>query len=61
MGEYQNYIQDTSFLKAVLFVLLPLITYLLFEIGSILFEDNDDDDNDGDTGLGIPALQGGTA
>ena len=46
MGEIQTYAQNSGELN-FLFVLIIVGTYLLYEIGRAILDNNDDDDMDG--------------
>ena len=55
MGEIQTYASNSANFN-FLFVLIIVGTYLLYEVGRAIFENNDDDDMDG--GMMIGAANG---
>ena len=58
MGEIQNYASNSGDLTS-LFFLIIVGTYILFEIGKAILENDDDDDMDG--GMMIRAAEGAQA
>ena len=58
MGEIQTYASNSTDFN-FLFVLIILGTYLLYEIGKALLDNNDDDDMDG--GMMMRAADGAQA
>ena len=58
MGEIQTYVSNSGNIN-FLFVLIIVGTYLLYEVGRAIFENNDDDDMDG--GMMIRAANGAEA
>ena len=58
MGEIQTYTSNSGDFN-LLFVLVILGTYLLYEIGKAILDNNDDDDMDG--GMMIRAADGAQA
>ena len=58
MGEIQTYASNSANFN-FLFVLIIVGTYLLYEVGRAIFENNDDDDMDG--GMMIRAANGAEA
>tara|TARA_Y100001968_G_scaffold30570_1_gene23598 strand:- start:1433 stop:1609 length:177 start_codon:yes stop_codon:yes gene_type:complete len=58
MGEFQTYTSNSGDFNFLL-VLIFLGTYLLYEIGKAIFDNNDDDDMDG--GMMIRAADGAQA
>ena len=55
MGEIQTYAQNSGNFNFI-FVLIIVQTYLLYEVGKAILDNNDDDDMDG--GMMIPATEG---
>ena len=58
MGEIQTYVSNSGNIN-FLFVLIIVGTYLLYEVGRAILENNDDDDMDG--GMMIRAANGAEA
>tara|TARA_Y100001968_G_C18711398_1_gene415856 strand:+ start:251 stop:427 length:177 start_codon:yes stop_codon:yes gene_type:complete len=58
MEEIQIYTSNSGGFN-FLFFLIILVTYLLYEIGKTISDNNDDDDMDG--GIMMPALEGAQA
>ena len=58
MGEIQTYASNSANFN-FLFVLIIVGTYLLYEVGRAIFENNDDDDMDG--GMMIREAKGAEA
>ena len=55
MGEIQTYAQNSGNFNLIL-VLIIVQTYLLYEVGKAILDNNDDDDMDG--GMMIRAAEG---
>tara|TARA_Y100001968_G_scaffold140648_1_gene128666 strand:- start:427 stop:603 length:177 start_codon:yes stop_codon:yes gene_type:complete len=58
MGEIQTYTSSSGDLN-LLFILVILGTFLLYEVGKAIFDNNDDDDMDG--GMMMRAADGAQA
>ena len=58
MGEIQTYAQNSGNFNFI-FVLIIVQTYLLYEVGKAILDNNDDDDMDG--GMMMRAAEGAQA
>ena len=58
MGEIQTYAQNSGNFNLI-FVLIIVQTYLLYEVGKAILDNNDDDDMDG--GMMMRAAEGSQA
>ena len=58
MGEIQTYASNSGDFN-ILFVLVIVVTYLLYEVGRAILDNNDDDDMDG--GMMMRAADGAQA